>query len=581
MVILGLNAYHADAAVALVKDGILVSAIEEERLNRQKHCAGFPTLAVRAALDQANVRPDEIDHVALSRDPNAYLFKKVWNALHRPDFLAKAMDRVANLGKVAGATDELSNALGAPVKATVHAVGHHRSHVASAFYPSGFEEAAVLSMDGFGDYLSAMRAMGRGLDLTPIDQVTFPHSAGLFFTAVTQFLGFHKYGEEWKMMGLAPYGTPTHVEQLRKLIRPAPGGQYELDTSYFVHTSDGVDMSWRGGSPHLGRVWSNKLIELLGPARDPEDPEFYGKWADIAASSQVVFEEIYFHVLNDLWERTRLPRLCLAGGCALNSVANGKIFEKTPFKEVFVQPAAGDDGTAIGAAFWVEHAVLRRPRTYVMEHAYLGPSYDDAAVRAAIDQAMTGANWDRAIEVTHVDDATLYSKVATAIAQGDVVGWFQGGMEFGPRALGNRSIVADPRRANMKDVLNTRIKHRETYRPFAPSVLEERLGKYFERTEPSPFMLMVYQVRPEERANIPAVTHVDGSGRLQTVSSTSSPRYHALISEFERQTGVGMVLNTSFNEHEPVVASPRDAISCYLRTRMDVLAMGNWVLHRR
>ena len=581
MVILGLNAYHADAAVALVKDGILVSAIEEERLNRQKHCAGFPTLAVRAALDQANVRPDEIDHVALSRDPNAYLFKKVWNALQRPDFLAKAMDRVANLGKVAGATDELSKALGAPVKPTVHKVGHHRSHVASAFYPSGFEEAAILSMDGFGDYLSAMRAVGRGLELTPIDQVTFPHSAGLFFTAVTQFLGFHKYGEEWKMMGLAPYGKPTHVEQLRKLIRPAPGGQYELDTSYFVHTSDGVDMSWREGSPHLGRVWSDKLIELLGSARDPEDQEFYGKWADIAASSQVVFEEIYFHVLNDLWERTRLPRLCLAGGCALNSVANGKIFEKTPFKEVFVQPAAGDDGTAIGAAFWVEHAVLQRPRTYVMEDAYIGPAYDDAAVRAAIDQDMTRGNWDHAIEVTHVDDATLYSKVATAIAQGNVVGWFQGGMEFGPRALGNRSIVADPRRANMKDVLNTRIKHRETYRPFAPSVLEERVGKYFERTEPSPFMLMVYQVRPEERANIPAVTHVDGSGRLQTVSANSNPRYHALISEFERQTGVGMVLNTSFNEHEPVVASPKDAISCYLRTRMDVLAMGNWVLRRR
>jgi carbamoyltransferase len=367
---------------------------------------------------------------------------------------------------------------------------------------------------------------------------------------------------------------------LRHLIHPAPGGKYELDTSYFVHTSEGVDISWREGSPHLGHVWSDRLIELLGPARAPEDPEFFGKWADIASSAQVVYEEIFFHVLRDLWERTKLRRLCLAGGCALNSVANGKIFEKTPFKEVFVQPASGDDGTAIGAAFWVEHAVLRRPRKYVMEHAYTGPGYDDAAVKAAVDQAMNGGNWDRAIEVTHVDDATLYSKVATAIAQGNVVGWFQGGMEFGPRALGNRSIVADPRRADMKDVLNTRIKHRETYRPFAPSVLEERVGKYFERTEPSPFMLMVYQVRPEERGNVPAVTHVDGSGRLQTVSARTNPRYHALISEFERQTGVGMVLNTSFNEHEPVVASPKDAISCYLRTRMDVLAMGNWVLHR-
>ena len=580
MVILGLNAYHADASVALVRDGLLVSAIEEERLNRQKHCAGFPRLAVRAALEQAGVRPEEIDHVAMSRDSNAFLLKKVWNALQRPGFLGKAIDRAANLAKASGAADDLAAALGGPVNATVHNVGHHRSHIASAFYPSGFEEAAVLSMDGFGDFLSAMHAVGRGIDLHPIDEVTFPHSAGLFFTAVTQFLGFHKFGEEWKMMGLAPYGKPTYVEKLRSLIRPAPGGKYELDTSYFLHASDGIDMSWREGSPHLGRVWSDKMLELLGPARDPEDPEFYGKWADIAASSQVVFEEIYFHVLNDLWERTKLPRLCLAGGCALNSVANGKIFERTPFKEVFVQPASGDDGTAIGAAYWVEHALLKRPRRFVMEHAYTGPAYDDAAVKAAIDEARAGGLWDEGIEVFHLDDSALFSHVATAIAQGNVVGWFQGGMEFGPRALGNRSIVADPRRADMKDVLNTRIKHRETYRPFAPSVLEERVGKYFERTEPSPFMLMVYQVRKEERGNIPAITHVDGSGRLQTVSAKSNPRYHALISEFERQTGVGMVLNTSFNEHEPVVASPKDAINCYVRTRMDVLAMGNWVLHR-
>ena len=581
MVILGLNAYHADAAVALVKDGLLVSAIEEERLNRKKHCAGFPTLAVRAALDQAGVRPDEIEHVALSRDPSAFLLKKVWSALQRPGFLGKALDRAANLARATGAADELAAALGGPVKATVHNVGHHRSHVASAFYPSGFEEAAVLSMDGFGDFLSAMRAVGRGIDLTPIDEVTFPHSAGLFFTAVTQFLGFHRFGEEWKMMGLAPYGKPAYVEKLRQLIRPVPGGKYALDTSYFVHASDGIDMSWREGSPHLGRIWSDRMIELLGPARDPEDPDFYGKWADIASSAQVVYEEIFFHVVNDLWERTRLPRLCLAGGCALNSVANGKILERTPFKEVFVQPASGDDGTAIGAALWVEHGVLKRPRRFAMEHAFTGPAHDDAAVKAAIDEARRDAAWDAGIEVVHLEDAALFPRVAGAIAQGNVVGWFQGGMEFGPRALGNRSIVADPRRAEMKEVLNTRIKHRETYRPFAPSVLEERVGKYFERGEPSPFMLMVYQVRKEERGNLPAITHVDGSGRLQTVSARSNPRYHALISEFERQTGVGMVLNTSFNEHEPVVASPKDAISCYLRTRMDVLAMGNWVLHRR
>ena len=443
---------------------------------------------------------------------------------------------------------------------------------------SPFEEAACLSMDGFGDFVSAMRAVGRDRSLNIMDEVGFPHSLGLFYTAVTQFLGFHKYGEEWKMMGLAPYGKPRFVEQLRNLIRPTPGGKFELDTSYFRHSSEGIEMSWEG-APVLGRVWSEKLGQLLGPARDPEDPDFFGKWADLAASAQVVFEDVYFHVLNDLHERTKLPRLALAGGCALNSAANGKIFERTPFKEVFIQPAAGDDGTAIGAAFWVEHAVMGRPRRFVMEHAYTGPSFEDAAVEAAIAKAR-GNGWDSSLRVERLADAELFPRVASAIAAGKVVGWFQGGMEYGPRALGNRSIVADPRRADMKDILNTRIKHRETYRPFAPSVLEERVGKYFERTEPSPFMLMVYKVRAEQRAAVPAITHVDDTGRLQTVSARTNPRYHGLISEFERQTGVGMVLNTSFNEHEPVVASPADALACYLRTRMDVLAMGNWVLTR-
>lgn len=581
MAILGLNAYHADASVALVAGGKLASAIEEERLNRKKHCAGFPALSARAALAQAGVRPGDVTDVAISRDPRARFGQKVLFALRRPGFAKQVRDRLANLGKVRGAAAQLRDALGAGpgFEPRFHAVGHHHAHAASAFFVSGFDEAACASLDGFGDFVSGLRAVGRDRSLNVLDEVGFPHSLGLFYTAVTQFLGFHKYGEEWKMMGLAPYGKPTHVEQLRRLIRPTPGGKYELDTSYFRHFSEGIEMSWED-APVLGRVWSEKLVQLLGPARDPEDPDFYGKWADLAASAQVVFEEIYFHVLNDLYERTKLPRLALAGGCALNSAANGKIYERTPFKEVFIQPAAGDDGTAIGAAYWVEHVVLGRPRQFVMEHAYTGPAFDDAAVEAALAKARASSAWDAALRVERVADAELYPRVASAIAAGKVVGWFQGGMEYGPRALGNRSIVADPRRTDMKDILNTRIKHRETYRPFAPSVLEERVGTYFERTEPSPFMLMVYKVRPEQRAKVPAITHVDDTGRLQTVSARTNPRYHALISEFERQTGVGMVLNTSFNEHEPVVATPADALSCYLRTRMDVLALGNWVVTR-
>ena len=582
MAILGLNAYHGDAAAALVRDGRLVAAIEEERLNRRKHCAGFPALSARAVLDVAGTTPAEVEHVAVSRDPRAHLGRKILVALRKPGLARQVRDRIANLGRVRGARADLARALGAgrSFRPSLHAVGHHRSHLASAFFVSPFEEAACLSLDGFGDFVSTMRAVGRDRDLALLDEVAYPHSLGLFYTAVTQYLGFHRYGEEWKMMGLAPYGSPRYAEALRNLVHPRPAGRFALDTSYFRHATEGIEMSWSEGSPRLGRVWSDKLVRLLGPARDPEDPDFYGRWADVAASAQAVYEEIFFHVANDLFERTRLPRLALAGGCALNSVANGKILERTPFREVFVQPAAGDDGTAVGAAFWVEHAVLRRPRRHVMEHAYLGPAFGESEIVAALDRARADG-WDDAVEVRRLEDADLYRETAAAIAAGKVVGWFQGAMEWGPRALGNRSIVADPRRADMKDVLNGRIKHRETYRPFAPSVLEERAGTYFERSEPSPFMLMVYRVREAERARIPAVTHVDGTGRLQTVSRRTNPRYHALISEFERQTGIGLVLNTSFNEHEPIVATPDDAIACYRKTRMDVLALGNWVLTRR
>jgi carbamoyltransferase len=583
MNILGINAYHGDASVALVRDGVLVGAIEEERLNRRKHCAGFPAMAAKAVLAEAGIGPKDIDHVAVSRDPKANLHKKILFAIQkRPSFTKLVKDRLANVAKVRGVDDALAAALGvvpSALRAKVHAVEHHKSHISSAFFVSPFDQAACLSIDGFGDFVSTMRGVGRDRSLEIIDRIEFPHSAGLFYTAVTQFLGFHRYGEEWKMMGLAPYGKPTHVAELRRVIHPVDGGHFELNLDYFRHHTDGVEMTWDDGSPHIGLVFSPKLAELLGPPRDPEDPEFFGKWADIAHSAQVVYEEIFFHVLEDLQRRTGLTQLALAGGCALNSVANGKIFERTKFRDVFIQPGAGDDGTAIGAAFYVEHAVLKRPRRFVMRNAYTSLEFDDKSIESAIGRARANG-WDASIAVRRLDDAELYRQVAKAAADGRVVGWFQGRMEFGPRALGNRSIVADPRRADMKEILNTRIKHRETYRPFAPSVLEEKAPEIFERAEPSPFMLLVYKVKEGQRARIPAVTHVDNTGRLQTVSAATNPRYHALISEFERQTGVPLVLNTSFNEHEPIVASPDDALACYLKTRMDVLALGNWLLER-
>src|SRR5262245_41759046 len=391
MNILGINAYHGDASVALVRDGELVAAIEEERLNRRKHCAGFPALAAKTVLAEAGIAPGQLEHVAVSRDPKANLHKKVLFAIKkRPSFTKLAKDRLANVAKVRSVDEALAAALGvapAGLRAKVHAVEHHKSHISSAFFVSPFDQAACLSIDGFGDFVSTMRGVGRDRSLEIIDRVEFPHSAGLFYTAVTQFLGFHRYGEEWKMMGLAPYGKPAYVEQLRRMIHPVDGGHFELNLDYFRHHTDGVEMTWDDGSPDIGLVFSPKLAELLGPARDPEDPEFFGKWADIAHSAQIVYEEIFFHVLEDLQRRTGMTQLALAGGCALNSVANGKIFERTRFRDVFIQPGAGDDGTAIGAAFYVEHAVLKHPRRFVMRNAYTSLEFDDKSIESAIGRA--------------------------------------------------------------------------------------------------------------------------------------------------------------------------------------------------
>ena len=580
MIILGLNAYHGDASAALFRDGVLVAAAEEERFNRKKHCAGFPGIAAREVLAQAGVSPEQIDHVAISRDPKANLHKKVLFTLKKGTQLGKLVkDRLANVARVRAVDDALCEALGVPrsaFKAKFHAVEHHKAHIASSFFVSGWDSAACLSIDGFGDFASTMMATGHGNEIDVLDRIEFPHSAGLFYTAVTQYIGFPKYGEEWKVMGLAPYGKPVYVEQLGKILRKSPNGKFELDLDYFVHHTDGVEMTWDDGSPHLGRVYSKKFEEVFGPSRDPESNDFYGKWADLAASAQAVYEDVFFHVVNHLQQVTGQTRLCLAGGCALNSVANGKLFEKTKFKELYAQPAAGDNGTAIGAAAWVAFAELGEKRTFKMEHAYTGPSFSEAQIAAALKSADLGGN----ITVTTLTDAQLFERTAAAIADGRVVGWFQGQMEFGPRALGNRSIVADPRRADMKDILNQRIKHRETFRPFAPSILEEATGEIFERSEPSPFMLMVYKVREDARAKVPAVTHVDFTGRLQTVSARTNPRYHGLISAFRARTGVPLVLNTSFNEHEPIVCKPEEAIACFARTRMDVLAIGNHFVER-
>jgi carbamoyltransferase len=590
MMVLGINAYHGDASSALIRDGKLVAAAEEERFNRRKHCAGFPARSIRYCLEAADASIEEVEHVGVSRDPTAHLHKKVMFAAMRAarrigsvgrsdeergsGILRQVADRLENAARIRDLREDLATALGIPeskLQAQFHNVEHHRAHLASCFLVSPFDRAALLSLDGFGDFVSTMWGMGENNSIDVLGHVEYPHSAGILYTATTQFLGFPHYGDEGKIMGLAPYGKPSFIEEFRDMIRTAENGRFQLNLDYFRHHAEGIDMTWDDGSPVLGRIFSDEYTNRFGPPRT-ECSSLTDRDRDIAASLQMRLEEVGFHVLNHLFEKTGLTDLGLAGGVAYNSVMNGKILLNTPFRRVFVQPAAGDSGTALGVCFHIYNQILKRPRDFVMEVPYTGPEFSDGELRAELE--LSG------LEFESYTDRELTRRAARDIADSKIVGWFQGRMEFGPRALGNRSILVDPRRAEMQNILNWRIKKREPFRPFAPSILEERVGDYFEQTHPAPSMLMVYQVKPQRRAEIPAVTHVDGSGRLQTVSRETNPLYHRLISDFHDITGVPVVLNTSFNENEPIVCMPGDAIECFRKTRMDVLYLGNHAVRR-
>ena len=479
------------------------------------------------------------------------------------------MSRVANIVQVAGLSSGRPGTILTELKrARIHKVEHHRAHLASAIFASPFEQAAVISVDGFGDYSSVQWGIGRGNRIDVLGSVLFPHSLGILYTAFTQFLGFPKYGDEYKMMGLAAYGAPRFAPQIRQIVK-TESGNCRLDLEYFTHHSQGVKMTWDGGEPVSGNVFSRKMPEVFGESREPR-AELTDRHADLAASVQTVLEENYFALLNHVYKRTGQKALCLAGGVALNCAANGKIFEQTPFRDIYIQPAASDAGTSVGAALSVWHERLHQPRSFVMQHAYYGPQYTDREILAELETA--GARYRRLSETELVD------QTAAQIAAGKVVGWFQGRMEFGPRALGNRSILADPRRSDMKDLLNSRIKHREHFRPFCPSVLAECVSDFFETGYPSPFMVTAYRIKADRLQDIPAVTHADGTGRLQTVDRESNPLYWKLIRRFGDITGVPVLLNTSFNENEPIVQTPAQALDCFLRTRMDVLAIGSYLL---
>lgn len=577
--ILGINAFHGDSSACVLRDGVLLAAAEEERFRRIKHWAGFPSGAIRYCLAEAGITLGQVDHVAINQDGKANLGKKLaYTLTTRPD-LGLVLDRLRNKRERGSVAEHLAVAFpGERFAGQVQQVEHHMAHLSSTFYVSPFDEAVVVSVDGFGDFASAAWGVGRGTRIEVEDRVYFPHSLGIFYQALTQFIGFPHYGDEYKVMGLAPYGEPEFLSEMRKIVLLQPDGGFKLNLACFRHQNEKVEYEWEGGTPAVGTLFAHGLVELLGPSRGKDEP-LTPRHKNIARSVQAMYEEAFFHLLNTLHARHKLDAVTVAGGCGMNSVANGKILLKTPFKQVYVQSAAGDAGGAIGAACAVWHE-LGGARGPAHDHAYWGPHFGNEQIGTLLAQradevAAEGCTMERIN-----DEAALCSQTAAAVARGEVVGWFQGRMEWGPRALGNRSIVGDPRRADMKDILNLKIKRRESFRPFAPSVLQSAVGEWFEQDGEVPFMMQVYQIRAEKRALIPAVAHVDGSGRLQTVLAHTNQRYHALISAFFAQTGVPMVLNTSFNENEPVVCTPAEALDCFLRTKMDVLVMGDWVVRR-
>ena len=582
MYILGVNAYHPDSSACIIKDGELLAAVEEERFLRIKHWAGFPKESIRYCLKEAGIGLGEVDYIALNRDPKANFYKKVIFVILKRPSVSLIKNRLGNILKIGEIRNTLSKEFSISkekIKAKIYNIEHHRAHLASAFFVSPFREATIVSLDGFGDFSSCMVARGEGNKIQILSAINYPHSLGLIYTAFTQFLGFRKFGDEYKVMGLAAYGSPRYIKEVEGVLILKPKGRFALNLDYFAFYKRNEAMLWNNAEPVLADVFSDKFIKKFGPSRKYEE-EITADHCDLAASLQAVYEKAFFHILNYAYRVTGINNLSLAGGCALNSLANGKIFDCVPFKEVYIQPASSDAGGSLGAGYYLYHQIFQNKRKFVMGQAYWGPEFSEMELNDEIN-AMGDRLAREGCVVIRIDDLEeLCRKTAEEIAAGKIVGWFQGRMEWGPRALGNRSILVDPRRIEMKDILNARIKKREWFRPFAPSILLENVGEYFEKDYPDPFMLKVYTIKKEKRESLSAVTHIDGTGRLQTVGIEENPLYWQLIKEFEKITGVPVLLNTSFNENEPIVCCPKDALHCFLHTKIDVLVMGSVMIKR-
>jgi carbamoyltransferase len=580
--ILGVNAYHGDSAACIINEDGLIAAAEEERFNRIKHWAGFPSESIKFCLEEAGITLEELSYVAINTDPKANFLKKIIYTIRAMPSPKLVISRVLNRKKRLSISDEI-NLLFPDQKFTgeLKTINHHLCHLASAHLVSPFEDSTIISVDGFGDFSSGAIGQGIGKEITIHKNHLFPHSLGLFYEAFTQYLGFNNFGDEYKVMGLAPYGKPAFVDQLKDVVLVKQDGSYSLNLKYFRHHNEDIDLDWSGGTPTVGRLFKPENLEkLLGIPPRNKDEDLSSVHFDLARSVQETYEEAFFMLLNEAYKRYPNDAVTIAGGCGNNSVANGKIYRRTPFKKAYIAASAGDAGGAIGAAFFVQSQLEPSVKRFKMEHAYWGPSFTDDSIKLLLDKRMVELKEEDCLIEYYNSNQELCDQVAEYISNGEVIGWFQGKMEWGPRALGNRSILCDPRRKDMKDILNLKIKRRESFRPFAPSIQEEHVSDWFEEIDDVPFMMQVFQFKQEKRELLPAVVHVDGSGRLQTVSRRTNHKYHQLISSFHKLSGVPILLNTSFNENEPVVCLPDEALDCFLRTKMDVVVLGNYLIRR-
>ena len=561
MYILGISCYYHDAAACLIKDGKIIAAAEEERFTRKKHDISFPINAINFCLKKANITGDKLDHVAFYEKP-LLKFERILSQ-HLQSFPASYFTFIKTIPGWINEKLRIRKTLKKKInyKKDVSYIDHHLSHAASSYLVSPFKESAILTVDGVGEWATTTFGHAKENKITLEKEIHFPHSLGLLYSTITAFLGFKVNNDEYKVMGLAPYGEPKYTDEFKKILILHDDGSYSLDMSYFIY-------HWASRMP------SGKMSQVFGPKRKPE-AELTQKHKDIASSLQKVTEEALFHILNQLHKETQSDNLCMAGGVALNSVANGKIKANTPFKNIYIQPAASDAGTALGAAFYLYNSILNKKRETVMDHAYLGPSFTNQEIKEYLD--------DKNINYFQFkSDDDLIKTTAKLIWENNVIGWFQGSMEWGPRALGARSIISNATNPEMKDIINAKVKHRELFRPFAPAVTAEDAKKYFELDkEDEKFMLFVYPIKKEFHKKIPAVTHVDGSGRLQTITKEQNKLYHGVIKQFGKHSGIPIVINTSFNiRGEPIVLSPHDAYRCMMGTGIDYLVIGNFLVKR-